>query len=678
MGSGGPTPLVGRDVELGELERARAVAAFDEPGAIEVVGEPGIGKSRLLGELADRCRRDGWLVLEGRASEFEREVPFAVWIDALEDHVLAHAPEAAATLDQLLGAAAAPVPSERFRTHRAVRALLAALAADRPLLVVLDDQQWADGASLELLAHLLRRPPVAAVLLALAHRPGADGAALRAVLRPHAARRPITRIALGPLDRAAAAALLTDVAEPVLRARLHADSGGNPLFLQELARAAARGGAAALPPAVASAVGDALRGLPAALRTAAHAAAVAGEPVDAGLAAAAAGCDDLAPELDALAAHDVLRAGPDGGLRFRHPVVHRAVHEDAPPAWRQAAHARVEAELARRGAPAPARAAHVVRSGRRDDAAAAVLADAGHATAGRAPTVAAHWYGAALDMLGDRHPRRLVLLVARAAARANAGELAASREDLHAAQALLPHGDPGRLRVVALCAKLEHLLGRHAEGRALLQAALADAGRAPPADVAALQIELAANSFFTADFADQRTWARLAHRTARACGAPELVAAATVYLAGAEYVADDVPAALSLAEDAARRVDALDDGRLGARADAVGWLGWVELYLERLDDAARHLDRALALARAAGRGGSIVFAQIARSGVERWRGRLPAALEAADEAVDGALLVDRGPLLTWALTARADAALLCGDVDGAVAAAQEAIAHDLG
>ena len=90
---------------------------------------------------------------------------------------------------------------ERYRSHRAVRALLEQLASTQSLVLVLDDLHWADSASVELLGALLRRPPAAAVLLALAVRPRQVPERLSVALERADRAETLTRIELGALSR---------------------------------------------------------------------------------------------------------------------------------------------------------------------------------------------------------------------------------------------------------------------------------------------------------------------------------------------------------------------------------------------------------------------------------------------------------------------------------------------
>jgi len=178
--------LLGRDAELAELAAAIAAARSD-PAAVALTGEPGIGKTALLEELGRRAGTAGFTVLAGRAAEHERDVPFGVVVDALDDHVARMAPERLAALgparlaelgavlpaaaDHAAGAPPAGGAAERFRFHRTLRALIGLVGRDGPVALVLDDVHWADEASVELVLHLLRRPPRGRVLVGFAMRP---------------------------------------------------------------------------------------------------------------------------------------------------------------------------------------------------------------------------------------------------------------------------------------------------------------------------------------------------------------------------------------------------------------------------------------------------------------------------------------------------------------------------
>lgn len=167
------------------LRLALSELAAGRGGCVAISGEPGIGKTRLTREAADIAERQGCRVVGGRATELEQDVPFAVAISALDPALDSFAgsvlkriaPELRAELEALFPALAGHVAPgsaglqvERYRLHHAIGALIGELAAQRPVVLVLDDLQWADAASLELVAHLLRRPPTGPVLLVLAYR----------------------------------------------------------------------------------------------------------------------------------------------------------------------------------------------------------------------------------------------------------------------------------------------------------------------------------------------------------------------------------------------------------------------------------------------------------------------------------------------------------------------------
>ena len=170
--------LIGRTSELAALQEALADVRRRRSGAcVAITGALGLGKSRMLAELAARAD----VVFSGRGSEFETGVPYGPVIDALDDHLRAQG----RALDDVLGAT---LDAERFEAHRAVRVLLEDLA---PAVLALDDLHWADAATIELVCHLLRHPPAAPVLMAIAYRPvtGVLAAAVQRACRDGTCRR---------------------------------------------------------------------------------------------------------------------------------------------------------------------------------------------------------------------------------------------------------------------------------------------------------------------------------------------------------------------------------------------------------------------------------------------------------------------------------------------------------
>ena len=154
--------------------------------------------------------------------------------------------------------------------HRAIRGLLERLAGTCGLVVCLDDVHWADPASLDLVAALARRPPEGGVLLAVAYREGQAPDALVAALGDAARAARAERLALAPLSQAEAAILCGGE----ITQELYELSGGNPFYLEQLARARPEGrgaarlepGGAGIPAAVTAALAGELDALPGAAR----------------------------------------------------------------------------------------------------------------------------------------------------------------------------------------------------------------------------------------------------------------------------------------------------------------------------------------------------------------------------------------------------------------------------
>ena len=327
--------------------------------------------------------------------------------------------------------------NERYRAHRAVRTLLEVLAT-KPTLLVLDDFHWADSASIELTGALLRRPPAAPVLLVLAFRPRQLPGRLAAELSRAERNDLVTRIELAPLSAPAARELLgTGFGGPRRRsstrraAECRSTSSSWRGGVGRRRAAARRGDSGAelqnVPSMVQSALAEELTLLSDGGRRVLQGAAVAGDPFEPELAAAAAGMTE-AGELTAL--DELLE------LDFVRPTTCRgasasAIRSSAAPSTRRRPPAGASAPTSarrrhspraapRRGAGPPRRALRA--PGRRR--AVALLAGAGEDAAGRASGSADRWYGGARGCSGGARARRgpvRILLAARRRSPRSAG-----------------------------------------------------------------------------------------------------------------------------------------------------------------------------------------------------------------------------------------------------------------
>jgi DNA-binding NarL/FixJ family response regulator len=696
--------LIGRAKALLTIDHALAEVDQGAAAALEVRGEPGIGKTRLLAELAARADARGQLVLSGSASELERDLPFWVFVDALDEYVQGLKPHRLDALDDdvrtelgtvfpslsRFAGADAVFPHERYRNSRAVRELLERLTASKPLVLLLDDVHWADSASVELLGALLRRPPDAAVLIALADRPLQMPERLSSALERAHRLGNLDRLEIGALTRAEAREFLGDAVDDATSSDLYDESGGNPFYLEQLARTLDRTPENAsvtsepplagleVPPAVASALAEELAFLSDGARLVLDGAAAAGDPFEPELAAAAASTTEaLALEaLDELLRADVIRqTDVPRRFRFRHPLVRRAVYNSSPGGWRLAAHERCAARLAALGAPAADRAHHVQRSARQGDTAAvALLRVAGEAAAQRAPASAAVWFGDALRLLPEAAPSevRVELLLARARVLAATGQLADGHSALLESIGLVPPEAVAlRVRLTTACAGIEHLLGRHEAAHARIVGAMEDLRDPGSPEAAALMIELAMDGFFLMEYERMREWAERARTTAQPLGDRPLTAAAVALLAFASAASGATEAAERHRVEAATLVADLADDELAVRLDAAANLAGAELYLDRYEDAETHAERAMAVGLATGQSEFIPLPYSILGQAKLLRGELAEASDMLDNAVEGARLSGNVQALAGNLVQRSLTALAAGDVDMALSTAKE-------
>jgi DNA-binding NarL/FixJ family response regulator len=630
-------------------ERQLLEQALDARGGVVVlVGEPGIGKSALLELLAQRARERGASVLAGRASEYEIDLPYALWREAL-------------------GAAHPDVQADRHAMHAALRAALEALATSRGLVVCLDDVHWADPASLDALAALVRRPPEASVLIALASRPAPLPAALSGA----------THIELAPLTQAEAAELVGAAA-----AALYADAGGNPFYLQQLARARGAAGAApaadgSVPPAVAAAIAAELDALAPPARRLLDAAAIAGDPFEIGLAASVAELDEPA----ALAALDELLAcamvRPTGAPRrfaFRHPVVRHAVYAATPGGWRIAAHARAADALERAGAGPVERAHHVEHAAAPgDERAVALLAAAAEQLQSPAPAAAARFHAAAIRLLPERvedRERRARMQQLLADAQAAAGD----QPEAHATllEALRTAPPARRLALTVAVANMEWWLGRDEDARRRLHVELGELPAEPSPDRIRVRLALGLAALSACDLDDVLAQVSDARDDARAIGDPVFEAAARALGALARASRADGPEALGALEQSEAALARLSAEQLATRLPAFWMHGRAWHALGRFDRAVAELERGAVPAAQTGRLTVRLVLTIESVAPLVELGRLADAAAIGEEGVELARLSGIPRVLVWAHSALSGALLAAGDVTGALRHATEA------
>jgi hypothetical protein len=359
------TPIAGRSRELDAIAACWAEVRGGGRRAVVVLGEPGIGKTRLIAEGACRAHGDGALVLFGRCDR-DALTPYQAVVDALRTCVRT-SPRAtlAATatwqvrelarivpeLGEWLGVDPGPIadePAARHRLFDSVAGFLGPRGAERPVVLVIDDLQWIDRGGAALLRHLLRATPGRLLLLA-SHRSsdGASGAALAEHLAQMPAEVAAIVVPVGGLDVTAVHELTGGTAEDA--AAIHEASGGSPLFVVELARFRAATGRLPdgdeVPSGVRQAVGRRVAGLSPAARRLVEVAAVAAAAASTTELAAAGGTGEreaidlidqaiaahvLCEETDAAGVvtftHDLVRAAILGGLSAtRRAYLHRRV-----------------------------------------------------------------------------------------------------------------------------------------------------------------------------------------------------------------------------------------------------------------------------------------------------------------------------------------------------------------
>jgi len=371
-------PLIARDAELAsllaEIRRVRAGACR----VVAVLGEAGVGKTRLLEEAQAEARQEGVALARGQAHPSEQVLPFGLWVSALRDMGAAAQPT---LLDGLApmwhqelgrlfpelrrrGRALSLGSENRMRLYEAVGQLVGQLAAHQPLMMVLEDVHWADPTSIQLVSFLARRLENHPLCLALSARPEEieTQPVLRAVLAELEGDKRLTLLSLAPLSRAdtfnLTRALLAPTA-PLGVARIGEDvwrlSEGNPFVVLEAVRTVQEGtprtspGSASAPDRVRRLVADRLDHLEEPARQLVSAASVLGKAFELDVLRRIVESDEhqTVSGVEELVHRRLLRVVGDR-LDFTHERIREIAYHELPPDRRRLLHAAAAAAMEQR------------------------------------------------------------------------------------------------------------------------------------------------------------------------------------------------------------------------------------------------------------------------------------------------------------------------------------------
>ncbi len=579
--------FVGRGVQLERLGLLWKEAVAGERRVAFLAGEPGVGKTRLAAELAIGVHEDGATVLVGRCDE-DLGVPYQPFVEALRqfvDHTPPHELQArlgryAGELSRLIPELPALVPdlppavqsdpeTERYRFFDAVAVWLGAVSAEDPVLLVLDDLQWAAKPTLLLLRHVISSTDPKRLLILATYRDTELGHEhpLGDLLADLRRQRAVERLSLLGLDSSGVAAYLEQAAghalddEDLALARaIHEETEGNPFFVREVLRHLTETGALAeqagrwgirlaiedvgIPEGVREVVGRRLARLSPAANRLLEVGAVAGPEFEMRVVQSV---DGLADDELVLSFEEATESrlvievgGADARYRFAHALVRDTLYSGLSAARRVTLHRRVAEAIetlhataldnhlpalahhwARAGAPAAETSRAVDYAARAGDQALAQLAN----------DEAVRYYQQALDLLGlvegdGGGDRRLELMIGLGEAQRRAGE-PASRTTLLDAGVLARRLDRGEAMARAALANSRGTFSElgvvDTDRVQALEEALAVLGDADPARQARLLANLAVELLWSADPARCRRLSDEALALARQHGDPRVL-----------------------------------------------------------------------------------------------------------------------------------------------------------
>src|SRR5438270_12250307 len=480
------SPLTGRQLELHQLWNLFEASTTGHTHVVFVGGEPGIGKTRLLQEVAARIEQGSALVLRGGASEAEGMPPYLPFLEALGQHIhtatpdelreqtgpLASVlatilPELPLRLGSLSSTYSLPPEQTRLRLYEAVGLFLAAIAVPRPLLLLLDDLQWADTATLDLLCYLAQHQATSRLCILGAYRSDelASRPALERSILNLTRNRQLMTLTLQPLSEADVAELITRLLgvppDHLLSQRLWKESEGNPFFLEELLREWLETGGltvtpsrvsvspsppASLPASISGLMRQRFARLPPEVLETLRSAAILGRTFASTLLGEVIGQDEELVEERLLAAMQagVLRSDLPDRYTFSHDTIREYLYSEVTPARRRRIHGFIgrvlEVRLEQGEAQQLAQLAfHFAHSGDRVRGVTYSQLAAAQAMRAAAPGEAMSHYHMALDLLDQQDQRRGALSMALGEVALSAGVEREAVQAFEAAQIWWTH-----------------------------------------------------------------------------------------------------------------------------------------------------------------------------------------------------------------------------------------------
>jgi class 3 adenylate cyclase/tetratricopeptide (TPR) repeat protein len=643
--------FVGREHDVERLEQLWKEAAAGEVRVALLAGEPGVGKTRLAGELAGTVHAEGGAVLAGRCDE-DLGVPYQPFLEALRyfvEHVppdglreglgrhggelVRLVPELGERLRDLPAPLRSDPETERYRLFDAVAAWLASASGEAPLLLVLDDLQWAAKPTLLLLRHVVRSPEPKRLLVVATYRDTEldHDHPLLAVLADLRRQGSVERFSLLGLDQSGVAAFvaqasgqaLDDDALSLARA-IHLETEGNPFFVREVLRhltetqAVVRRGDVwstrlpveelGIPEGVREVVGKRLARLSEEANRVLRMAAVVGAEFEPELVRAAGAFDEeeLISALEEATAARLVIESASRRYRFAHALVRDTLYNGLSAMRRVALHRRVAEGIEAIHAATlddhlPALAHHWARASapaaETHKAVAYATRAGGRALAQLAHDEAATYYRQALDLLpadGEADGQHVELLISLGEAQRRAGDPSHRDTLLEAAQLARQRDDADALGRAALANTRGHLttnVGIVDDAKvAMLEAAIAAVGDRALPSRARLLATLGLELVFSGDWRRCLALSDEALALARSLNDPETLASVLVARFFPAQVPDLLEERLANTAELLTAAEAASDPALATTAHLLR--GRAAFEASHLEEAQRSFDTA--------------------------------------------------------------------------------------